>query len=115
MSRFLLWLAVLFRICPKPKFRFRKAKSQANVGAIRDCEVVVITDGGYDKWACLKCPGGCGEVIRLNLSPKRRPSWRARQDRLARPTLEPSVWQQNECGCHFFVRDGEVVWYGSEC
>lgn len=110
MSRFLLWLAVLLRICPKPKFYFRGAKSQSDVGAMRESEVVVISDGGNDKWACLKCPGGCGEVIRLNLSPKRRPCWRVKQDRLARPTLEPSIWQQNECGCHFFIRSGDVLW-----
>lgn len=115
MSRFLLWLAVLFRICPKPKFQLRRVRSQAEVGAVRDSELVVVTDCGHDKWACLKCPGGCGELIRLNLSPKRRPFWRAKQDRLARPTLEPSIWQQNECGCHFFVRDGDVVWCDSDC
>ncbi len=72
--------------------------------------LVVVKDGDVEKWACFRCPGGCGEKVMLPLSRKRSPHWRATLDWFRRPTLEPSVHQANACRCHFWVRAGKVVW-----
>lgn len=77
---------------------------------ISDGELVHVIDGGLEKWACLRCPGGCGAVIPLSLNQKRRPAWSVATDWFGRPTIEPSVHQRNECGCHFWVTKGSVVW-----
>lgn len=73
-------------------------------------EMTVVIDCGIEKWACLGCPGGCGQAITLPLNPNRRPRWKVRFDLWRRPSVEPSVWQKNECGCHFWIRDGVVHW-----
>ena len=73
-------------------------------------EVVVVCDAGVLKWACLRCPGGCGADIALSLNQSRRPRWRISYDFWKRPTVEPSVHQKNSCGCHFFLRRGRIDW-----
>lgn len=72
--------------------------------------VVVVKDGERKKWACMRCPGGCGGKVQLSLNESRRPHWTASIDWLGRPTLHPSVRQLNACGCHFWLRDGRVDW-----
>ncbi|WP_353163382.1 DUF6527 family protein [Salinisphaera shabanensis] len=72
-------------------------------------EVTIVRDQ-VDKWACFRCPGGCGEAIKLSLNRNRRPRWTATCDWLMRPTVSPSVRQLNECKCHFWIRRGRVDW-----
>ncbi|WP_411901639.1 DUF6527 family protein [Methylorubrum thiocyanatum] len=73
-------------------------------------ELVHVVDGGIEKWACFRCPGGCGAMIPLNLNPKRRPRWSVAADWFRRPSLSPSVHQRNDCECHFWVRQGRIEW-----
>ncbi|HKJ62103.1 MAG TPA: DUF6527 family protein [Hyphomicrobiales bacterium] len=58
----------------------------------------------------MKCPGGCGEIINLSLNPNQRPCWTVSLDFWTRPSIHPSVHQQNECGCHFWIKQGRVHW-----
>ena len=46
----------------------------------------------------------------LGLSTQLNPHWKAQHDWLGRLTLHPSVWQQNQCGCHFWIRVGQIHW-----
>ncbi|MGB7334484.1 MAG: DUF6527 family protein [Salaquimonas sp.] len=73
-------------------------------------KLVLVENGDIKKWACMSCPGGCGEMISLSLNPNRRPRWKVATDFWQRPTLHPSVHQQNACGCHFWVKRGQVHW-----
>jgi hypothetical protein len=77
---------------------------------VADQRVTLVESGGIRKWACLRCPGGCGEVINLSLNPNRRPRWTISEDFWMRPTVKPSVHQQNACGCHFWIKQGQVQW-----
>lgn len=78
--------------------------------AVRGDELVIVEDAGLLKWACLRCPGGCGTSISLSLNQQRRPRWQARTDFWRRPTVEPSVHQKNDCGCHFWIKGGRIEW-----
>ena len=73
-------------------------------------ELIVVESDGFHKWACLKCPGGCGVKISLSLNPNRRPQWRVGGDWFGRPSIEPSVHQMSDCRCHFWVRRGVIEW-----
>jgi Family of unknown function (DUF6527) len=73
-------------------------------------DFVIVKSAGVRKWACLKCPGGCGVVIALSLNPHRRPRWKVAQDWLGRITVAPSVHQMNDCRCHFWIRRGIIEW-----
>jgi hypothetical protein len=75
-----------------------------------DDTIYVVNDTGLEKWACFKCPGGCGEKMMLSLLRDRRPRWTVKLDWLLRPSVKPSVWQTNECGCHFCIEHGHVAW-----
>jgi hypothetical protein len=89
---------------------FRMTERMPTDSEMRDGELVVVENGGVWKWACLKCPGGCGQKISLSLNPERRPRWRVWSDWFGRPSVEPSVHQKNSCRCHFWIRRGKIQW-----
>lgn len=72
--------------------------------------LVIVQDGARQKWACLRCPGGCGAKLQLSLNPARRPCWKVAFDWLGRPSISPSIHQQNACRCHFWLKRGIVEW-----
>lgn len=79
-------------------------------GNIPSMKLLVVRDGEVDKWACLACPGGCGKAINLSLNPSRRPRWSVENDFWQQPTVHPSVHQINDCGCHFWIKNGRIEW-----
>jgi hypothetical protein len=101
------------RLIRRPELVAKMSSRHPTPNALRPGTLVVVRDGGIDKWACLRCPGGCGEKIQLSLSEKRRPRWGVTIDRLGRPTVTPSVNVLNACGCHFWIRGGNIDWTGS--
>lgn len=72
--------------------------------------VIVVKDGHFEKWACLRCPCGCGEKLMLSLNQARRPCWAVTLDWLGRPSITPSINQLNACRCHFWIKGGIVEW-----
>lgn len=81
-----------------------------HIDKIRDGEVILVEDAEVMKWACFRCPGGCGACLSLSLNPQRRPRWTVLIDRWGRPSVEPSIHQKNDCGCHFWIKNGRVIW-----
>lgn len=73
-------------------------------------KIFIVQNGHLKKWACFRCPGGCGLKIMLSLSPNRSPKWKVRTDWLERPSIKPSIRQLNDCGCHFWIQRGRVEW-----
>ncbi len=88
----------------------RKSEIYPGEDQIVPGELVFVVDAGIEKWACFKCPGGCGAAIPLSLNRKRRPSWVVALDWFQRPTVTPSVHQTNKCGCHFWITKGCIDW-----
>jgi hypothetical protein len=80
--------------------------------AVMPGRVIVVGGPGYQKWAYLRCPCGCGDVIMLSLAKSRRPRWTVQFDRLNRPSIKPSVRQTAGCCSHFWIRRGSVDWCG---
>ncbi|WP_417728439.1 DUF6527 family protein [Roseovarius sp.] len=91
-------------------FLTTRAPSLQDRTALLPETLAVVESGNVKKWACLRCPGGCGEVITLSLNPNQRPRWGISEDFWSRPTVHPSVHQTNECGCHFWIKKGQVNW-----
>jgi hypothetical protein len=77
---------------------------------LRQRTLYIITEGGLSIHASMLCPEGCGAVINLNLLPDDHPCWRLIVDDRGKPTLHPSVWRREDCGAHFFLRSGRVIW-----
>jgi hypothetical protein len=104
------WLLAALGLIPRPRFRARASQTNPPVSELGERDFVVVRSGDFLKWACFRCPCGCGEKISLSLAANRRPSWRVTTDWLSRPTVEPSVWQTAGCHSHFWIRKGAVQW-----
>ncbi|WP_298820420.1 DUF6527 family protein [uncultured Roseibium sp.] len=87
-----------------------RSPSLPDNSSIVDQRLTIVESDGVKKWACFRCPGGCGELINLSLNPNQRPRWTVSEDFWMRPTVNPSVHQQNACGCHFWIKQGHVHW-----
>lgn len=73
---------------------------------------VVVEPAGKRKWALMRCPCGCGEILALNLMHAHSPYWTVRVNVRGDATLHPSV-DSTKCGAHFWLRNGVIVWFGS--
>lgn len=104
------WLLTALGLAAKPRFRARWSESTPNTKQLSEDDFVIVQSGEHLKWACFRCPCGCGEKISLSLANNRRPSWRVATDWTARPTVHPSVWQTAGCYSHFWIRKGEIEW-----
>lgn len=91
-------------------FLAREQATHPDPASVAASDLVVVRDGEHLKWACMRCPGGCGADIKLSLNPSRRPRWTVVRDWLGRPSVSPSVHRRDGCGCHFWIRRGRVEW-----
>lgn len=73
-------------------------------------DLVLLRDGGAAWSVLMRCPCGCGQPVELPLIREARPRWSLRVDKEGRPTLTPSIWRQEGCRAHYFVKGGKVVW-----
>jgi hypothetical protein len=103
-------LLVLLRLLDAPQFRIQYSDRHPKPDQLVAGLLIVVEGETGPKWACLRCPGGCGNRLQLSLHPTRRPRWKVSTDWLNRPTIEPSVLQQGACGAHFWVTAGMVRW-----
>lgn len=102
----LAWLGLIER----PRFIGRYSQSHPKVSELSRTDLVIVRTGNLTKWACFRCPCGCGDKIALSLAMDRKPSWKVALDGLRRPTITPSVWQRDGCHSHFWIKKGAVEW-----
>ena len=110
MRNLIRHLLVSVGLIRRPDLIGRQMQEHPTPEQLKEGVLVVVKDKDIEKWACFRCPGGCGEKVMLSLSPRRRPKWTTILDWLRRPTLSPSVRQVNTCRCHFWIKDGAVEW-----
>ncbi|WP_338111155.1 DUF6527 family protein [Pseudomonas lutea] len=72
--------------------------------------LVLVRDGDENWCVGFKCPCGCDRTIELLLAEDVAPRWDCTVDASGRPSLHPSVWLNNGCKSHFWLRNGKVVW-----
>ena len=101
---------VAVRIVRRPDLVMRVLARHPTPEELPPGMLVVVQDGERAKWACLRCPGGCGEKLQLSLNPSRRPCWAVSFDWLRRPSVSPSVHQLSACRCHFWIIGGNIEW-----
>ena len=78
--------------------------------SIRSRAVYVAGENGHPWAASMLCPCGCGDMIQLNLLPQVRPCWKVTTHEDGTVTMAPSIWRQEGCKSHFFVRRGRIDW-----
>ena len=76
-------------------------------------EYVLYIEGNVqeeDYWyALLKCPCNCGDKIMLSLMTDSRPYWKVVFNKHSF-SVYPSIWRTKNCMCHFWLKEGKVVW-----
>ena len=72
----LIWLQLIRR----PDLIGQIQISHPRAEALDQGSLIVVKDGELSKWACFRCPGGCGEKIQLSLNERRRPRWSVDMD-----------------------------------
>ncbi len=75
-----------------------------------DRVVYIVGADGCDWSAILRCPGGCGKALEMNLLRTAKPVWRITEGVDGEVSLHPSVWLKTGCKCHFVLLRGEVRW-----
>jgi hypothetical protein len=106
VRRGLVWL----RLICQPDVLGRYVPTHPTPAELPAGQLLIVGRPDLQKWACLRCPGGCGEKLLLSLRPAQRPRWSVALDWLGRPTVYPSIKQLDGCRCHFWVRWGMVEW-----
>jgi len=89
-------------------------EDKPNIENMSDKKLFIVGGKGYSKWAYMKCPCGCKEILTLSLMKKHNPSWTIKVDKLNRATLYPSIWKEDGCRSHFWIRKGKLIWAKSE-
>jgi len=98
---------------PLPPVRYAMmagSESAPPNSSIKPDAVYVVAPKGRAKWALFQCPCNCGEVVTLSLQRQHRPHWSVSRTRSNRATLYPSIWRDQGCFSHFWLRDGRVNW-----
>jgi hypothetical protein len=72
--------------------------------------VILARDGNEDWCVGMSCPCGCGHKIELLVIKEAKPRWDITIDKNGCPSLLPSVWLQNGCRSHFWLKNGRIIW-----
>jgi len=78
--------------------------------SLRPRAIYIAGETGHAWAASMVCPCGCGDMIQLNLLPQVRPCWQVETHEDGTVSIAPSVWRQQGCRSHFFVRRGRIDW-----
>jgi uncharacterized protein DUF6527 len=107
LNRFSAWLLRLFQGPPR-KVLFIEGDELPQELPQRD---LMVAREGKTLWtAGMRCPCGCGRRLEVMLLPGVKPRWDLMMDAGGRPTLYPSVWVNDGCRSHFWLRAGRVEW-----
>jgi hypothetical protein len=105
-------MLVVIHVIARPHLVCKPMSTHPTPNELSAGTLFLVKDGDYQKWACFRCPCGCGEKIQLSLNPARRPRWAVTFDWLRRPTVTPSVRQLHACRSHFWIKRGNIEWCG---
>jgi hypothetical protein len=86
-------LAILIKLgfSETPDFLSQIVSDHPSKDKLPKNQVLVVGGPGFKKWAYLRCPCGCGDIIMLSLSNKTRPRWTVSLDFFNRPTIQPTA------------------------
>jgi Family of unknown function (DUF6527) len=109
-SRIRTELARLWRRLFKRSLVYRAGRVSDVPDGLNDGIVYIVGADGYDWSALMRCPGGCGKTLEMNLLPTAKPVWRMIEHEDGVVSLHPSVWLKSGCKCHFVLHHGAIRW-----
>lgn len=111
VRRLLDVLRALFRRPDDRQFRtVIRVPELRDVPEVLDPHILYVAGSrALPKWAVLLCPCERPHQVTLSLQPTHRHRWRVR-DGWRGPSLYPSIDVANWRRCHYWVRDGRIIW-----
>lgn len=104
-----IWNRLLI-IFNKVDYSYTLVAARPNVNEIPPKVIVVVGHKNFPKWVLMQCPCGCKDLLTLSLMKKFDPFWSYEADNWNRITLSPSVWKNDGCRSHFFIKKGKLIW-----
>jgi hypothetical protein len=104
MVRNMLWTHKMFQ------YKVEIISDNPNPDNLINDIIYIVVDKNHAKWAYLKCPSGCNEIIMLSLNIKEFPSWCVKQDKFGRASITPSIRKLDGCKSHFLIKKGKLIW-----
>lgn len=92
------------------KYKVELTSNNPNFEDIKDGTIILVGGKNYTKWAYLKCPCGCNELIMISLGKGKYPNWNIDLDRFGRPSIHPSIYKTTGCKSHFWIIKGKIIW-----
>jgi hypothetical protein len=95
--------------------RFPNATNIASAVAVltNAGDLTIVARDGVDRWLAMRCPDGCGELIKVNLDPRSGPAWRVYTDD-QQLSLYPSISRDSGCNSHFVIWRNYIWSYGAD-
>lgn len=100
----------LFGTKSESVFTFKYVEDNPKKESVKENILYVVGNKEYQKWAYLKCPCECGDVIMLSLNQERFPSWSVKLNENNQPSIYPSVHRLDDCRSHFWMKEGKIIW-----
>ena len=91
-------------------FKIRFVSENPSKEDIVENTITIVGGKNFRKWAYLRCPCGCGDILMLSLLKETTPNWNLKIDRYGRPSITPSIWKTDGCKSHFFIKKGKLKW-----
>jgi hypothetical protein len=80
---------------------------------VNDNSIYVVGERESPWLIAFNCPCGCHNLIQLNLLKEADPCWNYKVDTKMKINISPSIWRNNGCKSHFYVRNGKIHWVKS--
>lgn len=96
--------------------KYRKAQLKGHVGSQAEASTLVeqpgdiaVVDRGVPRLVVMRCPDGCGDILRLNVDRRAGKAWRLYEGARG-VSLYPSVWRDTGCESHFILWEDGIYW-----
>ena len=103
-----LWGKLLF-LTRKIDYRIIQTSTFPPASQVLGNRIYIVGQQGFPKWAIMRCPCGCKEQLTLSLMKQKKPNWEISIQN-QKISLSPSVWKNEGCRSHFFLKKGKVIW-----
>ena len=92
------------------KYKVELTSNNPTFEDVKDGTIILVGGNDYAKWAYLKCPCGCNELIMMSLVKDNFPNWDVTLDKFGRPSIFPSINKTTGCRSHFWIKKGKIIW-----
>jgi len=111
LMKLFAWLKKQSALRKVPKY-FGQVRFVERVSDVPDeisKDVYIVRRGSKYIWVVFMCPCEKNHRLTVNLSPARKPFWRAKISH-GDFSLSPSIWLAEDCHSHYWIDNHRIYW-----